>query len=134
MPGPGRGAGADGVDAQLLGEVEEPGGFGVGAEQGRGGHVGRPFWSWVHRAGPRGAPWGPRGRGAPTRCGRADARPAPRGGVRRVGVSGGSGWVGAQGVEEVMEMAATTVVRRPAPPRPRPPLDLRTPSGRPMPY
>ncbi|MFE9426402.1 hypothetical protein ACFYNO_25970 [Kitasatospora sp. NPDC006697] len=36
--------------------------------------------------------------------------------------------------EEVREMAGTTLVKRPTAPRPRPPLDLRTPSGRPLPY
>ncbi|MEU8925246.1 hypothetical protein AB0D10_30645 [Kitasatospora sp. NPDC048545] len=37
-------------------------------------------------------------------------------------------------IEEVTEMAGIRVVKRPAPQRPRPPLDLRTPSGRPLPY
>ncbi len=31
-------------------------------------------------------------------------------------------------------MAGIRLIKRPAPPRPQPPLDLRTPSGRPLPY
>jgi hypothetical protein len=37
-------------------------------------------------------------------------------------------------IEEEIKMAGIKLIKRPTAPRPLPPLDLRTPSGRPLPY
>ncbi|MFC5642222.1 hypothetical protein [Kitasatospora cinereorecta] len=56
-----------------------------------------------------------------------------RGEVRE-GVEPGRRSAGSPVNEEVTEMSGIKVTKRLTQPRPRPPLDLRTPSGRPLPY